>query len=133
MCRPVVDASGKHILHAHGPDLAKLSLLVLYLSLSPNRTYRIVVKILIVGFILYGVVYACISLFGCIPLHVHLDLAAMVTARCVDKFAFFLAASVANVCMDIAILVVPLHIVIPLQVSRRQKASLIFLFATGGS
>ncbi|KAL8408446.1 hypothetical protein RB594_007040 [Gaeumannomyces avenae] len=114
-------------------DLAKLSLLVLYWSLSPKRTYRTVVKMLIVGFILYGAIYACISLFGCIPFRAHWDLAAIPTARCVDKFSFFLAASVANVFMDMAILVIPLHIVMPLQVSRRQKASLFFLFGTGGS
>ncbi|KAI8253570.1 Satratoxin biosynthesis SC1 cluster protein 4 [Colletotrichum sp. SAR11_239] len=39
--------------------------------------------------------------------------------------------SIANIVMDIVILVLPLKIVIPLQMARRQKASVILLFATG--
>ncbi|TEA12395.1 hypothetical protein C8034_v006141 [Colletotrichum sidae] len=39
--------------------------------------------------------------------------------------------SVANIIMDVVILIIPLKIVIPLQMARRQKASVILLFATG--
>ncbi|KAI6280750.1 hypothetical protein MCOR27_004533 [Pyricularia oryzae] len=113
-------------------DLAKLSLLVLYLNFSPDRTYRIILQTLIAAFVLYAIIYAGVSIFGCQPFHAHWDLEAMSTAKCVDKPMFFLAASIANVVMDVVILLVPLRIVLPLHIARRQKVSLLLLFATGG-
>ncbi|KAF4498339.1 L-fucose permease [Fusarium agapanthi] len=93
-----------NIFYMLSSDLAKISLLFFYLRLSPERTFRIA----------------------------SWDLAAQATGKCVDKFGFFLAASVANVVMDMVILLLPLRIVIPLQIPRRQKMSLLFLFTTGG-
>ncbi|KAF5663060.1 L-fucose permease [Fusarium circinatum] len=108
-----------NIFYMLSSDLAKISLLFFYLRLSPERTFRIVI-------------YAMISLFGCHPIKASWDLAAQAIGKCVDKFGFFLAASVANVIMDMVILLLPLRIVIPLQIPRRQKMSLLFLFTTGG-
>ena len=113
-------------------DLAKISLLFFYLRLSPERNFRIIIYVLISLFALYGLIYAMISLFGCQPIKASWDLAAQATGKCIDKFGFFLAASVANVVMDLVILLLPLRIVIPLQIPRRQKMSLLFLFTTGG-
>lgn len=113
-------------------DFAKLSLLTLYLNLSPDRTFRITVKIIGLCFILYAVAYALTSIFSCRPIYASWDLTASATATCIDKEMFYLAASIANVCMDVIILLVPLRIVVPLQIPKRQKVSLLFLFATGG-
>jgi hypothetical protein len=113
-------------------DLAKVSLLFFYLRLCPERKFRMLVKILVAFFVLYAVIYALISLFGCRPIYASWNLAAQATGKCVDKFGFFLAASVANVVMDLIILILPLRIVVPLQIPRRQKISLLFLFTTGG-
>ncbi|KAF5714423.1 L-fucose permease [Fusarium globosum] len=99
-----------NIFYMLSSDLAKISLLFFYLRLSPERTFRIVIY----------------------PIKASWDLAAQATGKCVDKFGFFLAASVANVVMDLVILLLPLRIVIPLQIPRRQKMSLLFLFTTGG-
>ncbi|KAH7129585.1 hypothetical protein B0J13DRAFT_645576 [Dactylonectria estremocensis] len=111
--------------------LAKISLLFFYLRLCPERNYRILVHTLVVCFVLYAVIYALISVFGCQPISASWDLAVQATGKCVDKFGFFLAASVANVVMDLVILLLPLRIVMPLQILRRQKISLLLLFATG--
>ncbi|KAM0266801.1 hypothetical protein ACHAPA_006578 [Fusarium lateritium] len=121
-----------NIFYMLSSDLAKISLLFFYLRLSPERTFRIVIYVLISLFGLYALIYAMISLFGCQPINASWDLAAQATGKCVDKFGFFLAASVANVVMDLVILLLPLRIVIPLQIPRRQKMSLLFLFTTGG-
>ncbi|KAK7429765.1 hypothetical protein QQZ08_003610 [Neonectria magnoliae] len=121
-----------NIFYVLSSDLAKISLLFFYLRLCPERKFRILVQVLVGCFVLYAVVYALISLFGCQPIYASWDLAAQATGKCVDKFGFFLAASVANVVMDLIILLLPLRIVVPLQIPRRQKFSLIFLFATGG-
>ncbi|KAF4984314.1 hypothetical protein FZEAL_465 [Fusarium zealandicum] len=121
-----------NIFYMLSSDLAKISLLFFYLRLCPERKFRILVQILVGLFIAYAVVYAMISLFGCQPIYASWDLVAQATGKCVDKFGFFLAASVANVVMDLIILLLPLRIVIPLQIPRRQKISLLLLFTTGG-
>lgn len=113
-------------------DLAKISLLFLYLRISPDRKFHTVVKTLVAAFALYAVIYAMISIFGCRPISASWDLALAEEGQCVDKPGFFLAASIANIVMDLAILLIPIPIVIPLQIPRRQKISLLLLFATGG-
>ncbi|KAK1659644.1 hypothetical protein BDP55DRAFT_636784 [Colletotrichum godetiae] len=53
------------------------------------------------------------------------------TAQCVDKETIHMILSIANTIMDVAILMLPLKIVIPHLMARRQEASVILLFATG--
>ncbi|KAF6805343.1 integral membrane protein [Colletotrichum musicola] len=111
--------------------LAKLSLLFLYLRLSPDRSFRIIVMSLIGIVIAYSVSYQLLSLFGCRPVYASWDAEALKTATCVDKETVYMVLSIANIIMDVVILVLPMRIVIPLQMARRQKASVILLFATG--
>lgn len=121
-----------NIFYMLSADLAKLSLLVLYLNFSPDRTYLTTLYVLIIAFALCAIIYAGVSIFGSQPFHAHWDLETMSTANCVDKPMFFLAASIANVVVDVVILPVPLRILLLLQIARRQKMSLLLLFATGG-
>jgi hypothetical protein len=121
-----------NIFYMLSTDFAKVSLLFFYLHLSPDRSFRRLVQGLIACFGLYGVVYALISIFGCVPIYAAWDLVAQATGKCINKTQFFLAASIANVFMDVIILLIPLRIVVPLQIPKRQKLSLIFLFTTGG-
>ncbi|RYO74374.1 hypothetical protein DL764_010899 [Monosporascus ibericus] len=120
-----------HIFYMLSTNLAKISLLFFYLQLSPDLKYGILIRTLVAAFVLYALVYALISIFACHPIYASWDLTAMQTAACVDKGKFFLAASIANVAMDLVILVLPLPIVLPLQIPWRQKVSLMLLFATG--
>ncbi|RSM14927.1 hypothetical protein CEP52_001115 [Fusarium oligoseptatum] len=92
-----------NIFYMLSSDLAKISLLFFYLRLCPERVFRRIVQVLAGLFVTYAVVYAMISLFGCQPINASWDLVAMATGKCVDKFGFFLAASVANVVMDLVI------------------------------
>jgi uncharacterized membrane protein len=100
--------------------------------MSPERGFRIAVTILIGLFISYGVCWICVQLFGCRPIDGSWNLQTMQTAKCVDKKRFYISASIANVCMDVIVLLVPLRIVVPLKMPWRQKLTLIALFATGG-
>ncbi|KAK2769522.1 integral membrane protein [Colletotrichum kahawae] len=111
--------------------LAKLSLLFLYLRLCPDQSFRIVVMTLIGIVTAYSIAYQLLSLFGCRPVYASWDAVALKTASCVNKETVYMVLSIANIVMDIVILVLPLKIVIPLQMARRQKASVILLFATG--
>ncbi|RYP51413.1 hypothetical protein DL769_010816 [Monosporascus sp. CRB-8-3] len=120
-----------NIFYMLSTDLAKISLLFFYLQLSPDLKYGILVRTLVAAFTLYALVYALISIFACRPIYAAWDLTAMRTAACVDKGTFLLTASIANVAMDLVILVLPLPVVVPLQIPWRRKVSLMLLFATG--
>ncbi|KAI0019218.1 hypothetical protein F4780DRAFT_454421 [Xylariomycetidae sp. FL0641] len=111
---------------------AKLSLLFLYRGLSPHKPYKLAVTVLIVLICGYTVAWILVDFFQCRPIAATWDMGLAAHAECIDTQAFYKTASIANVCMDIVILLVPLYIVVPLQIPRRQKLSLILLFATGG-
>ncbi|KAK2005661.1 integral membrane protein [Colletotrichum eremochloae] len=111
---------------------AKLSLLVLYLRLSPERWFRIVTMAFIGFATAYASIYFFLIILGCRPIHASWDLSARAKATCINKSVLFLVLSGTNIVMDIVCLILPLKIIIPLQMAKRQKLSLILLFATGG-
>ncbi|KAF6830158.1 integral membrane protein [Colletotrichum musicola] len=111
---------------------AKMSLLVLYLRLSPDRLFRIVVISLIAFTTAYGLAYPFLIILGCRPIEASWNPALMRGAKCIDKQAIYYALSITNILMDVVCLILPLKIIIPLQMGTRQKWSLIALFATGG-
>lgn len=115
-------------------NLAKVSLLFLYLRICPDRKFHIMTKIMAAVFLLYAFIYVLICVLGCRPVAAAWDLAIMSSRQfqCVDRAKFFLAASIANVGMDVLILLLPIPIIMPLQMPWRQKISLLLLFATGG-
>ncbi|KAK1622476.1 integral membrane protein [Colletotrichum phormii] len=111
---------------------AKLSLLVLYLRLSPERWFRIVTMTLIGFASSYALAYLFLIVLSCRPIQASWDLSAREGATCIDKNTVYLVLSATNIIMDVVCLVLPLKIIIPLQMAARQKLSLILLFATGG-
>ncbi|OHF00729.1 integral membrane protein [Colletotrichum orchidophilum] len=111
---------------------AKLSLLVLYLRLSPERWFRIVTMTLIGFATSYALVYMFLILLSCRPIQASWDLSVREGAICIDKNPVYLVLSATNIIMDVVCLVLPLKIIIPLHMAKRQKLSLILLFATGG-
>lgn len=111
-------------------SFAKLSILVFYLRLSPERKFRIGVYALIGLTATYTVTYIVVILLVCRPVELNWDLS--VEGECFSRMAPMMTLSVANIVIDFAILLIPVHVVVPLQMPRRQKVSLIFLFATGG-
>ncbi|GKT87572.1 integral membrane protein [Colletotrichum tofieldiae] len=111
---------------------AKLSLLVLYLRLSPDRWFRIVTMMFIGFAMAYALTFLLLIVLSCRPIRASWDLSARAGATCVDKNIVYLVLSGTNIMMDIVCLILPFKIIIPLQMARRQKLSLILLFATGG-
>jgi hypothetical protein len=111
-------------------SFAKLSILVFYLRLSPQRGFRLAVYTLIGIVSAYTISYVFVLIFMCNPPHSQWDLTA--NGTCLDKTGPFMTFSVANIMIDLAILIIPMHVVIPLQMPKKQKVSLLFIFATGG-
>ncbi|KAK8064604.1 hypothetical protein PG994_007242 [Apiospora phragmitis] len=110
---------------------SKLSILFFYLRLSPQISFRIAVIALIVIVTAYALAYQVVSIFSCKPVKAAWDI-TITNSTCVDKEAVYMGLSVSNIIMDFIILLIPVHVVYPLQMSKRQKISLVILFATGG-
>lgn len=121
---------GINISYSSCVSFTKLSILAMYLRLSPDRVFRRAVYLLLAITSLYMTAYILMSIFLCSPVSAQWDLA--ITGKCVDKFSLMMTLSIANIVIDMAVLLLPVGVVVPLQMSRMQKASLLFLFATGG-
>lgn len=50
---------------------------------------------------------------------------------CIDRPAIYIATAVANIVSDVMIFSLPIPIVVKLQIPRRQKIGLFFIFAVG--
>nr|XP_036576938.1 uncharacterized protein CTRU02_13042 [Colletotrichum truncatum]KAF6783792.1 integral membrane protein [Colletotrichum truncatum] len=120
------------VIYSLSVTTAKMSLLVLYLRLSPDRMFRVVVISLITIATAYALTYLFLIIFSCRPIQASWDLSARPGAVCINKNIVYLVLSATNIVMDIVCLILPLKIIVPLQMAKRQKWSLIALFATGG-
>ncbi|KAL2288749.1 hypothetical protein FJTKL_03417 [Diaporthe vaccinii] len=110
---------------------AKLSLLVLYLQLSPVKSFRISVWVLIVFVCGYSLAYILVMVFRCRPVAAAWDM-TITGAECYSQVTVMLVLSIANILVDAALFILPLPVIAPLQMRIEKKVSLILLFATGG-
>ncbi|KAF6828178.1 integral membrane protein [Colletotrichum plurivorum] len=121
---------GITITYSTSVSFSKLSILTFYLRLSPERKFRWTVFVLIGIVSAYTVVYQILIIFQCQPVSMSWDINAKGT--CIGKMIPMMTLSAANIVIDIIILLIPVKVVWSLQMARRQKVSLVFLFATGG-
>jgi hypothetical protein len=119
------------ILYATSLAFTKLSILFLYLRLSPQKWFRILVWTLAAIVITYVVVYNFMSIFGCQPVAATWNLEVMASATCMDPLTKYMSLSILNIIIDVFTLVLPIPVVAPLQMSMRQKVVICSLFATG--
>lgn len=103
----------------------------MYLQLSPVKTFRTAVWVLIVFVFGYSLAYILIMVFRCRPLAAAWDL-TIVGAECYSQVTVMLVLSIANILVDAALFILPLPVLLPLQMKIERKVSLILLFATGG-
>ncbi|KAF7536434.1 hypothetical protein G7054_g4577 [Neopestalotiopsis clavispora] len=109
---------------------SKLSILFFYLRLSPARWFRWSTYILSLINIAYSLTYLFMNVVPCKPIAAAWDF-SIATSTCLDPWASYWALSILNIVMDVCILVLPIPVILPLQMDRRQKTSLILLFAAG--
>lgn len=110
--------------------VAKLSIAVFFLRLSPERNFRLVVYG-ICGFILiYGTVNTVMVIFSCSPVKALWDL-NVENPKCIDRTLVLLVLSIFNIFTDFLVLLLPIRIVLPLSMPRRQKVGLMGIFMSG--
>jgi hypothetical protein len=109
---------------------SKLSILFFYLRLSPQSWFRWCTYVLISASIIYSLTYVFLNIFPCSPIEAAWDYSIR-NSTCLDPWTAYWAISILNIVMDFCTLVLPIPVVLPLQMEKRQKISLILLFATG--
>ncbi|KAI2473895.1 hypothetical protein F4781DRAFT_379269 [Annulohypoxylon bovei var. microspora] len=110
-------------------SFAKMSMLVLYLRLAPHMWFRWTCYICIAIIASYSVTAALVESLACRPLQGIVD--ESIDAICYDSYPAYISLSSLNIGIDIIILLLPIPLVIRMQLPRRQKVSVILLFATG--
>lgn len=112
---------------------AKMSILLLYLQLSPVTKVRWAVYFTLFVVVSYSLIAALTTIFGCVPIEATWDYrpAVHAGAACLDRKNAIYATSSFNTITDFTILLLPIPMFWNLQMPRRQKAALISLVLVG--
>ncbi|RYP69772.1 hypothetical protein DL771_005881 [Monosporascus sp. 5C6A] len=116
--------------YALSVGFAKVSILLFYLRLSPQRWFHIVVYTLIGAVSCYSTVYLLLNIFPCRPIAAAWD-RNIEKKTCLDAWKAYWALSIFNILMDVATLMLPIPVIAPLNMPKKQKISVCLLFATG--
>ncbi|ETI25459.1 hypothetical protein G647_02232 [Cladophialophora carrionii CBS 160.54] len=119
------------IVYNLGLFLVKDSILYQYLRFFVDRRYRYAAWFLI-GFIcVAGITFILVSCFSCMPVAFYWD-KSIEGGHCIDMMAFWFSFSGFNIVTDVAVWVLPMPVLWNLQLPRKQKISLVAVFALGG-
>ncbi|GLI74266.1 hypothetical protein PoHVEF18_002503 [Penicillium ochrochloron] len=107
----------------------KLSILMLYKRLFPVKPMDIAVKIVSMIIILWAACGILAGCFTCIPTEKLWN--PMIPGGCMDLGKFYYGLQIPNIVTDAVILVMPMHTVWGLPISRAQKTGLSIIFVLG--
>lgn len=118
------------IVYTPATCLAKLSLLFFYLRITPQLWFLRTTKMLMWIIVAYTVGITLSNLFACRPIQAAWD-GSIVDRQCINTGALYIATAALNITTDITMLILPIPVVMPLQMSKRQKAEVVGIFALG--
>ncbi|MCJ1457993.1 hypothetical protein MMC28_008362 [Mycoblastus sanguinarius] len=81
--------------------------------------------------IAWGIATFFVAVFTCSPIHAYWDV-EMPTRKCIDPLRYFLGVQIANIVMDLAILILPMPYLWRLRISLPHKIALVGIFMLGG-
>ncbi|OBT81288.1 hypothetical protein VE02_09654 [Pseudogymnoascus sp. 03VT05] len=108
----------------------KLSLLTVYLRLSPQKWFRIGAWFSIVVVALYTSIITLIMFFHCSPINRAYDFKIM-SGHCLDAGSLYIATAGANIATDLMLFLLPTPMVLKLKMGKAQKIACILIFAIG--
>lgn len=117
-------------------SFSKLSVLSLYLSITPNKKFRAAVYFLMSIVIAFTVTYVLVQILDCKPVQAQWDLRLVMASHghsCIDSnVSPMMVLSVVNIIVDVAVVVLPIPVILPLRIPKKDKISCLLLFAAGG-
>lgn len=110
--------------------IVKDSILYQYLRFFVHRVYRRIAQGLIIIVTSVGIAMVITSCVSCLPVRFFWD--KRIDGHCIDLMAFWFSFSSFNILTDLAVWLLPMPVLKGLQLPRKQKYSLIAVFAIGG-
>lgn len=120
---------GCYLSYAASITLVKLSLIVSYLRIFPNPSFRRPVLCTGVLVLLLWICSVFVIVFECVPVATAWDWAEK--GRCINLLAFFYVSSSINIATDVVLWVAPLPAFWALTMSVRERAMICGLFGFG--
>lgn len=114
-----------------GLGLVKSSILVLYYSLFPNRTFRWIIMAMLAYVAIWTISFFFSHLFTCYPVTAFIDFYQ--DKNCVDQVAMFLTVLYTNIVADFAILLLPIPIVVGTQMKLSTKLAVLGMLSLGAA
>lgn len=117
-------------------SFSKLSVLSLYITITPNTKFRAAVYSLMGIVVAFTLAYALVQILDCKPVQAQWDLKLVMASHghsCIDSdVSPMLILSIANILVDVAVVVQPIPVIIPLKIPKSDKISCLLLFSAGG-
>ena len=110
----------------------KISVLLLYRRLFTTATFKKVSMAVGAACLIWFIVEVFMDVFQCYPFKAAFDPALLFTDLCIDLHSFYSGITIANLCLDVVILYLPLHMVWKLKLPTKQKMMLSGIFLLGG-
>ncbi|KAF4120275.1 hypothetical protein GMORB2_3076 [Geosmithia morbida] len=110
---------------------AKMALLVVYRRLAPQRWFHYSLWFTICIVIGSSLAITFVTIFPCKPIRGAWDV-TITDVKCINREAVYKATAALGAVTDAMVLAVPIPIVVPLRIPRRQKIGLLFFFSLGG-
>ncbi|KFY45266.1 hypothetical protein V494_01021 [Pseudogymnoascus sp. VKM F-4513 (FW-928)] len=105
----------------------KLSLLMVYIKLSPQRWFRIGVWFTIIVVSLYTSIISLLMFFHCHPVQRAYDF-KILQGNCLDVGGLYIATAVSNIITDLMLFFLPTPMVLKLKMDKGQKVACILIF-----
>ena len=121
---------GAVVLYCPAMMFSKIAVLLCYLRISPEVTFRLTVYIMMGIVVAYNIALMLSLIFACRPIAKNWD-ATITTGSCINRPAVYLANGILNIITDFAILILPLPMIRNLQMPFRQKVLLVIFFSVG--
>ncbi|KAK6078494.1 integral membrane protein [Seiridium cupressi] len=110
-------------------SFAKLSLLVVYLRLSPGGWFLTWSWVAVGGVVVHTIVLVFLMIFTCNPVPKSWDITMPVTeGSCINAVALYFATAIANITTDIMVMVLPITLILKLQMPKWQKIGVMAVF-----
>lgn len=111
---------------------AKFSILLLYCSLFPGKSFSLYAKL--IAAVVLSWATACIFgvIFSCVPVQGYWDLEVKMHSTCINSTKFFIGNAIPNMFTDAAILLLPMRKIWELHMSAKRKVVVSGMFLMGG-
>lgn len=109
----------------------KLSILSLYLYIAPPSRFQTAVYVLLVITTAWLVALTVTNFLFCIPLHSYWEVDFEGESTCIAEVPYYVAFTSLDLFLDTVIYMLPLPVLIPLRMPKRQKIILMGVFGLG--